>query len=121
MATTVRETLALDSFRGFRVLAGQSGLDREISTTTFIEAPDSWKWIRGGEFVLTLGYAFQSETQLLDLVNELIRHGASCIGIKTERYLKKIPDKVLELAEQSSFPVIDIPISVPFAGIIHPV
>jgi purine catabolism regulator len=121
MTTTVRETLTLDSFKGFRVLAGQSGLDRAVSTTTFIEAPDSWKWIRGGEFVLTLGYAFQEESQLFDLVHKLIDHGASCIGIKTERFLKRIPENVLELAEQHSFPVIDIPISVPFAEIIHPV
>jgi len=121
MTTTVRETLTLDSFKGFRVIAGQSGLDREVSTTTFIEAPDSWKWIRGGEFVLTLGYAFQEESQLFDLVHKLIDHGASCIGIKTERFLKRIPENVLELAEQHSFPVIDIPISVPFAEIIHPV
>ena len=83
MTTTVRETLTLDSFKGFRVLAGQSGLDRAVSTTTFIEAPDSWKWIRGGEFVLTLGYAFQEESQFLDLVHKLIDHGASCLGIKT--------------------------------------
>ena len=121
MTTTVRETLALDSFRGFRVLAGFEGLDREISSTTFIEAPDSWKWIRGGECVLTLAYAFQTEDQLLALVRELIERQATCIGIKTERYIKQVPQSVLNLADQHKFPIIDIPISVPFAAIIHPV
>jgi|GEM_PF-654829 len=119
--TTVRETLALDSCKGFRVLAGFGGLDREILTTTFIEAPDSWKWVRGGEFVLTLAYAFQQEDQLLGLVHELIEGGATCIGIKTSRYIKKVPQSVLDLADKSRFPIIDIPISVPFAEIIYPV
>ena len=121
MTTTVRETLALESFKGFHVLAGFGGLDREISTTTFIEAPDSWKWIRGGECVLTLAYAFQTEEQLLALVRELIERQATCIGIKTERYIKQVPQSVLDLADQHKFPIIDIPISVPFAAIIHPV
>lgn len=121
MATTVRETLALESFKGIRVLAGLGGLDREISTTTFIEAPDSWKWIRGGEYVLTLAYAFQTEELLLKLIRELIELNAACIGIKTERYIKQIPQSVLDLADQYQFPIIDIPTSLPFAAIIHPV
>lgn len=107
MTTTVRETLALESFKGFHVLAGFGGLDREISTTTFIEAPDSWKWIRGGECVLTLAYAFQTEEQLLALVRELIERQATCIGIKTERYIKQVPQSVLDLADQHKFPIID--------------
>ncbi|MDY3868741.1 MAG: PucR family transcriptional regulator ligand-binding domain-containing protein, partial [Pyramidobacter sp.] len=121
MATTVRETLALDSFKGFSVVAGFEGLDREIVSTTFIEAPDSWKWIRGGEFVITLAYAYQTEEQLYMLVKELIERGATCIGIKTERFIGVIPQSVLNLADTFKFPVIDIPISVPFADIIHPV
>lgn len=121
MATTVRETLALDSFKGFSVLAGFDGLDRGITNTTFIEAPDSWKWIRGGEFVITLAYAYQTEEQLHMLVKELIDRGATCIGIKIERFIKQIPQSVLDLADKHRFPIIDIPIEVPFADIIHPI
>ena len=108
MATTVRETLALDSFKGFSVLAGFDGLDRGITNTTFIEAPDSWKWIRGGEFVITLAYAYQTEEQLHMLVKELIDRGATCIGIKIERFIKQIPQSVLDLAGPQMVVVVDI-------------
>ena len=121
MSTTVKESLALDSFKDFVVLAGFNGLNRNITTTTFMEAPDSWKWARGGEFVITLAYSFQSEEGLYCVVSALIERGAACIGLKTDRYIKKIPQSVLDLANANDFPIIHIPNHVPFADIIHPV
>ena len=121
MSTTVKESLALDTFKDFVVLEGFAGLNRQIITTTFIEAPDSWKWARGGEFVITLAYSFQSEDALLAVVGALIERNVACLGIKTDRYIKKIPQSVLDLADANDFPIIHIPSHVPFADIIHPV
>ncbi|MEG1837160.1 MAG: PucR family transcriptional regulator ligand-binding domain-containing protein [Synergistaceae bacterium] len=121
MATTVRDVLVLENFNDFVVLAGQGGLGKEITATTFMEAPDSWKWIRGGEFVITLAYAFQTEEKLLELLNALIDKNATCLGLKTDRYIKTVPQSILDLADEKDFPIIHIPNYFPFADIIHPV
>ncbi len=121
MTATVRESLTLETFRECKILAGQEGLDREISGVTFIEAPDSWQWLRSGEFVITLAYAFQDEPQLLALVEALIEKKVACLCLKTDRFLKVVPPSVLALADEAKLPVVDLPNHVPFVDVIQPV
>ena len=121
MPVTVRDALALDNFAEYEVLSGNGGLGREIRAMTFIDAPDSWKWIRGGEFVITLAFAFQSEEGLFSLVRALVENGASCLGLKTDRYIGYVPASVLNYSNEKNFPIIKIPGNVAFADIIQPV
>ena len=53
MTVTVGEILKMPQFRGFKLLAGASGLNREVLRTTVGDAPDCWRWSQGGELVIT--------------------------------------------------------------------
>ena len=54
----VSQMLALPSFKGAHVIAGSSGLSREVDTAMIIEAPDIEKWGRSGQLLITSFYAF---------------------------------------------------------------
>lgn len=121
MTVTVGEILKMPQFRGFKLLAGASGLNREVLRTTVGDAPDCWRWSQGGELVITSGYAFQRVEDQESLIQDSFNHGNAAVGIKFGRYIESLTPHVLELADKLGFPVISIPVEFAFADILHPV
>src|SRR4051794_33516229 len=57
MAITVRELVEIPHL-ATRVLAGRSGLDREIRWAHACEMPAPWEWLGEGDLLLTSGLSF---------------------------------------------------------------
>jgi purine catabolism regulator len=122
MLVTVREVLALPSYAGARLLAGERGLENRISRVDVIEVPDPVEWMHGGEFLITAGYAFKDHPErLADLVRGLAAKGSSGLGIKVKRFIKQLPPEVIDAAEEAGFPLIDLPAEIPFVELTTPV
>lgn len=53
MGIAVKELLTLEYFKDYHVIAGKSGLHKEIQGTTLLEAPDALRWAkeRAGPFL----------------------------------------------------------------------
>ena len=102
--------LKLPALKELRILAGHKGLDNEIRTISVCDAPDSYKWLRGREMILTSGYLVGGDASLLEhFVLNLVEMGASGLGVKKERFFKTIPENVIETADRLGFPLIEIP------------
>ncbi|MCM3571452.1 PucR family transcriptional regulator [Neobacillus mesonae] len=107
---TVRELLEDRYFVRYKVLAGCKGLDREIQSVALFDAPDGYMWYKGKELILSSGYLFQDNIELFEKVLiHLYEHNCAAIGIKVDRYLKQIPQKILALCDQLHFPLINVP------------
>ncbi|MDI6871179.1 MAG: PucR family transcriptional regulator ligand-binding domain-containing protein [Bacillota bacterium] len=122
MLMTVREVLALPSYEGARLLAGSKGLDNRVIRVDVIEVPDAVEWMRGGEFLITAGYAFKDQPhRLAGLVRGLAAKGSAGLAIKVQRFIKALPGEVIEAAEEVGFPLIDLPPEIPFVELTTPV
>ncbi|WP_100397825.1 PucR family transcriptional regulator [Bacillus sp. FJAT-44742] len=116
----IKGVMDLPLFREAQMLAGQSGNHREVCHVNMMDAPDINDYLKNGDLLVTTAYHFKDEpSRLLDL----IRHMASCecagLGIKTQRFLHEIPKEVLSLADELSFPIIDLPIDVSLGSIVN--
>ena len=110
MMVTYSMLLELPALRTLRAVTGQTGLDREIKAISILDAPDSYKWLKGGEFIMTNAYLVGSDPKLLELfLMNLFEVGVSGLGIKKGRFLKEIPEDVILLAKKHQFPIIEIP------------
>lgn len=123
MALSLREMLTIPALRNLRVLAGDKGLDaRQVSSVTVMDAPDPYRWIQGGEFVVTSGFIFRDDPlSLAGVVRQLNERQASGFGIKVSRYIKVLPDAVLRLADELDFPLLEIPFDFAYRDVIDPV
>ncbi len=122
MQITLEEILSFSEYEDLEVIAGRDGLDRKVSTVTILDAPDGYKWTKGGEFVITSGYVISDDPEKLkEIIISLDELGASAFGIKMNRFIKEIPPAVLKKADQLNFPIISIPEYYPFKNIINPV
>ena len=63
MNLTVEAILKCEFMEGARLLAGISGLEKEIKYVDIIEVPDVINWINEGGFYLTTGYSFKDDLQ----------------------------------------------------------
>jgi len=119
---TVRDALKLEPLRECRVLAGSSSLDRLVSSVSVVEVPDVWRWLHGGEMLLTTMYPFKDNLEAqLDLVRQIASKGASCLVVKTGRFIDVVSPEVVELAEEKGLPLLEISRDVNFLHIVHSV
>lgn len=49
---TVEELLQLPTIKGLKLISGNLGVHREISTVTVVDTPDGFQWLKGNEVVI---------------------------------------------------------------------
>jgi purine catabolism regulator len=120
MTVTVRQLLDLELIREKATLvAGAEGLDRVVTFVTIMEAPDFHEWVDGGEFILTTWYAFSQKPELQLRAFSQLADKIAAIGIKVERFVDKIPDEIVALAEEKQVPVLAIQRDTKFREVIQ--
>ena len=118
---TVREALSLEPFREARLLAGEGGLDREISSVTVMDTPDLASWLKGRELILCNLFVLRDNPSAqVALIPELDAKGAACLALKLKRFVETIPEEMIRLADDMSFPVIQMPVNVAWMDVITP-
>lgn len=121
MGVSIREILKDKYFKKYSVLAGEGGLDREVQAVVLYDAPDGYLWFKGKEFVLTTGYLLQDQEYFKEVLKFLNSRHSAGVGIKVDRYLKKIPDEVIRLCDEINMPLISIPFNEAWIDVINAV
>lgn len=107
---TLQELLTLSKLKSVQLIAGAKGADVTVSGAVMLDNPEMVEWMRTGELLLTTGYVLKENPQKQeDILRGLIQNGASGLAIKTRRYFDEIPPSIIELAETSGFPVLQLP------------
>lgn len=120
MSITVRQALEIGPLKRAKVLAGQ-GLDRNITFVNIMEVPDVARWMKGGELLLTAGFALKDEADLRRrLIIELAQKGVAAFGIKPGKYFDEVPADMIQCAEQVNLPLLELPRDVPYMDIMLP-
>lgn len=118
---TIRALLKFPEYQKFKVIAGEGGLDKEVKSITVMDAPDPYRWTKGGEIVLSSGYIFkQNECNLKEIIKKFSDLGIVGLFIKVKRFLGEFPEEIIDYCNEINFPVIDVPVELAFIEIIHP-
>ncbi|TKH03596.1 PucR family transcriptional regulator [Peribacillus simplex] len=116
----VAELLTLPALTGMHLIAGGTGIEREVRTVNMMDAPDIINFLKPNEFLVTTAYHIKDKPHLLSsLVEAMANQGCAALGIKTRRYLKEIPEEALVLANDLSFPIIELPAELSLGEIIN--
>ena len=108
MSLTVAEILTLETFKTFTVIAGQTGLSREVSAIGILDyemgdvIDENFK---EGEFIITNLMSIKDDlSKLEDMIERLIRIKSAGLAIKTI-YISEVPEAVLSLCNREGFPL----------------
>jgi len=110
MPVTVGQILQLPVLKDARLLAGEDGLDRKVTSVTVGEVPDIADWLSGGEMVLSTMFAVKGDLERQrDFCRRVMMAGASALFVKTTRFVENIPADIIELAAKRKFPIVEVP------------
>lgn len=112
---TIRDLLETSSLQ-LAVLAGGNGLDRSVTWTHVSELPNPAPWLDGGELLMTNGLGLAADgaaqARLIEQLDER-RAAGLALGVRGPELQ---PELVAE-AERRAFPVLAVPLEVPFLSI----
>ncbi|MGP4059405.1 PucR family transcriptional regulator [Halobacillus sp. H74] len=119
MEVTVDDVLGLPVFKQAKVQT--PCLNRQVEWISVIETPVE-NFVRNNEFVLSTGVGCAGDILALEeYVMDVIKADASALAFATGRYIYKIPDRIIQLAEEHSLALIEIPWEVRFGDIVQEV
>ena len=118
---TVQRALSIQPLTQAKVVAGASGLDRQIKHVTVMEVPDLTQWLKGNDFIITSLYCIKDDLQAqIKLIQDIAKLGCAALAIKTNRYVQTLPSEMKAIANDLDFPLLDIPSHITYIDIINP-
>ncbi|WP_182303570.1 PucR family transcriptional regulator [Cohnella cholangitidis] len=119
---TVKSLFDVPHFKDAVLLGGGSGLERPISRINVMEVPDVVDWVRPGELLMTTGYPFKHDPELLvPLIEQLAQKGVAALGVKTKRFFDAVPNVAIEAADKHGIPLIELPPGTTFSDVVREV
>ncbi|WP_198286495.1 MULTISPECIES: PucR family transcriptional regulator [Bacillus] len=116
---TVANALKTSVLDQFKVVAGEQGLNRMISSVSIMDNPDI-SLIKSGELLLTTGYVFKDDLKAqVELVGELAKRGCAGLAIKVHRFLTAIPEEMILEANRYRLPILVIPYEAPLSDLLY--
>ncbi|WP_225839625.1 PucR family transcriptional regulator [Streptomyces sp. NK08204] len=101
-----------------KVRAGLGRLDREVTWAHSIELADPGPWLDGGELILTTGLRLpEADEDRRDYVRRLAEAGVVAIGFGVGLSHEQVPTALIEAAEETGLPLLEVPLPTPFAAV----
>jgi PucR family transcriptional regulator, purine catabolism regulatory protein len=101
-----------------RLIAGESGISRRVAWAHVSELDDPTPWLFGAEMIMTTGMALprtaQKQRAYLERLDDA---GVACLAVSEGLYVPPLSRGFHECANDRGFPVLEVPIPVPFMAI----
>lgn len=108
---TLQSIAKSTEFTGLVCVCCEQYMNRPITGVHIIDNPDTIRFFRTGEVVLTTGYILQYFTakELQDLMRHLCERGCSGVIFKINRFYDKVPGNIIQYAMEYDIPIVTIP------------
>nr|ABJ90151.1 putative transcriptional regulator [Streptomyces viridosporus ATCC 14672] len=98
--------------------AGKSGLSRSVSWAHTSELADPTPWLLGAEVIMTTGLAIpRTATGQRRYLERLDDAGVSALALSAQLHMPPLHDAFFKAAEERGFPVLEVPLAVPFIAV----
>lgn len=115
----VKDLLDIKAIDGLKIVAGEEGIDNEISIVNIIENPDAFDWLSPNELLLSTGYIFKDNEMLQNkIIKELSEINCAGLVVKMKRYFDKLPQNMVEEANKYGLPLLELPTGYTLSNVI---
>ena len=110
--------LSLEVFNLSEVVAGERGLDRDVTWVNMMEILDSLEQLQPGELLISTGYGLADDSSLTsDIISRLNERRLAGIAIQPGYYISDIPSRMIEQADDLDFPIIRLQPKITFGKV----
>ncbi len=119
MGITIKELVRFLDTKDYKLVAGEKGLNAQVSWVHMVGTTEIAQFLTGGEVVFTTGAGLTGQMTIDDLVKSVEQRNASAIIINVGPYISEIPQTVIAYGNSRNFPVIEVPWEVHMADIMR--
>ncbi len=113
MSCTVRDIVENPTLET-RILAGEKGIDRELTWAHSMEVSHPWEWMGSGELIMTTGRNFPADPEgQVFFIRNLDANGISGLAL-AERMTAELTPEAASAADALGFPVLETAYAIPF-------
>ncbi|QCJ42228.1 PucR family transcriptional regulator [Bacillus sp. S3] len=107
---TVKDLFEIKAIDGIKIIAGEKGINNEISIVNIIENPGAFDWLSPNELLLSTGFIFKDNEELQNrIIKELSEINCAGLVVKMKRYFDKLPQNMIDQANKYGLPLIELP------------
>lgn len=107
---TVKDLFEIKAIDGLKIVAGEKGINNEITIVNIIENPDAFDWLSPNELLLSTGYIFKDNEELQNrIIQELSEINCAGLVVKMKRYFDKLPQNMIDKANELGLPLLELP------------
>lgn len=107
---TIKDLLEFKAIEGLKIVAGEKGINNEISIVNIIENPEAFDWLSPNELLLSTGYIFKDNEELQNrIIKELSEINCAGLVVKMKRYFDRLPQNMIDEANRLGLPLLELP------------
>jgi len=115
---SVQDVLKHELLLHARVVAGKGGLHRQVLWVHNAGVPDAPQWVNGGELVMTTMLNMPDDPQTQQhYILEMCEKDVAALVLTVGRYIERVPQHLIDMANTHDFPLIALPFSARFVDI----
>lgn len=119
MSITLRDLVQQPHLQ-LTVVAGETGLDREVSWAHTSDLPNPWEWMGPGELLLTNGTNLGgSGAMQIAYLNRLQDNGTSGLVVGLGTSSRRVTRQLARRADELGFALLTVPYCVPFTSVVR--
>lgn len=96
---------------GIKYVCGREYGNNTIKGVHIMDNPDTYKFFKAGEIILTTGYVFKQmkNNEIAEMIKSMRDRECSGIAFKIHRYYDRVPEIIVKEAIKRSIPILEIP------------
>ena len=108
---TIEKILKISELKEMKQICCEEDITKEVTGIHIMDNPDTVRFFRNGEIIMTTGYILMNFTQSEydSLLRHLCERGCSGIIFKINRFYDSVPEDMILAAKKYSIPILTIP------------
>lgn len=99
------KVLAIEAFRDARLVAGELGVEGDVSWVHVVDVPDPLPWTSPGQLLLTTGVSWPASVEeQVALIGEFANRRLAGVALAVPKFLDRFPNPVMERADEMALP-----------------
>lgn len=118
MGLRIDQLISLSELKDLKLMGGANGVFNIVRWVHVVETPDLMDYVQNDELIIITGVGiYNNDAGFVELLHGLMEKKAAGLVVNIGKYITKVPESIIKLADENDFPVFELPWEVSLADL----
>lgn len=118
MGLRIDQLISLSELKDLKLVGGANGVFNIVRWVHVVETPDLMDYVQNDELIIITGVGiYNNDAGFVELLHGLMEKKAAGLVVNIGKYITKVPESIIKLADENDFPVFELPWEVSLADL----